>query len=219
MQRRQGFTLVEMIAVVAIIAIVMAILLPVLAQARREAFVATDVEQMRQVYLAVVSYEEDYDELSPHSLLYTEPYAKSTRVFSSPVDPWRDGVPGFKDFPADMYVIGNDGLSDGLRSPFRISYGYLYPMAKWFGCTDAWFQRARALPAFSILAMRMYSDVPDWPPTQPQDDIDLNRWNNLIYRIRMDGSLQVSHGPRSLSPSCALDQCFGVDGSIGWCPD
>jgi len=111
-----------------------------------------------------------------------------------------------------MYIV------DGLRSPFRISYGYLYPMAIDTGLSDAWFQRARAVPEYGMLAMRMYNDP--WrnqgPPSDPYSDVDLIRFQKTIYRICMDGSFHVRHSHLDcICGSCSVDECFGEFNLVG----
>ncbi len=59
----RGFTLIELLCVIAVIAIVMAILLPVLAQARAAARQTGCVSNARQVGMAILLYAQDCDEV------------------------------------------------------------------------------------------------------------------------------------------------------------
>jgi general secretion pathway protein G len=63
--RRKGFTLVELLVVVAIIVILAGILYPVFAAARRAAYNATCLSNLKQIGLAVQMYAQDYDEAFP----------------------------------------------------------------------------------------------------------------------------------------------------------
>jgi len=64
---RKGFTLIELLVVIAIIAILAAILFPVFAKAREKARQITCASNLKQIGLASLQYEEDYDEvLYPH---------------------------------------------------------------------------------------------------------------------------------------------------------
>lgn len=64
--RRSAFTLIELLVVIAIIAILAAILFPVFAQAREKARQTTCLSNEKQIALAEIQYESDYDgELMP----------------------------------------------------------------------------------------------------------------------------------------------------------
>src|SRR3954468_16853992 len=65
MNRTSAFTLIELLVVIAIIAILAAILFPVFAQAREKARQASCMSNMKQIGLAVMQYEQDYDETVP----------------------------------------------------------------------------------------------------------------------------------------------------------
>ena len=100
-QHRHGFTLIELLVVIAIIAILAAILFPVFAKAREKARQAACTSNLKQIGLAALQYEQDYDEIAvpaevawqdPVSSLYyaegwpviLQPYTKSTGVFNCP---------------------------------------------------------------------------------------------------------------------------------------
>src|SRR5947209_12458259 len=103
-----GFTLIELLVVIAIIAILAAILFPVFAQAREKARQTTCLSNCKQIGMALMQYEQDWDESNPgvwfgpytaaswsqpsNATLYYKwmdavyPYVKNEQVFNCPSD-------------------------------------------------------------------------------------------------------------------------------------
>ncbi|MDR3707302.1 MAG: DUF1559 domain-containing protein [Capsulimonadaceae bacterium] len=96
MKQTNGFTLIEILIVIAIIAILAAVLFPVFSQAREKARQTACASNLKQLGLACSQYEQDYDETVPCGLnnwgggrgwagqIY--PYVKSLAVFLCPDD-------------------------------------------------------------------------------------------------------------------------------------
>jgi prepilin-type N-terminal cleavage/methylation domain-containing protein len=89
--RGNGFTLIELLVVIAIIAILAAILFPVFARARENARRASCQSNLKQIGLASMQYNQDYDERMYGSSVagkqwpdILQPYAKSTQIFTCP---------------------------------------------------------------------------------------------------------------------------------------
>ncbi|MCE5218350.1 DUF1559 domain-containing protein, partial [bacterium] len=61
-RRGTGFTLIELLVVIAIIAILAAILFPVFARAREKARQSACQSNLKQIGVAVMMYNQDYDE-------------------------------------------------------------------------------------------------------------------------------------------------------------
>ena len=67
---RQAFTLIELLVVIAIIAILAAILFPVFAKAREKARQISCLSNTKQLGLALIQYNQDYDERLPNGAGY-----------------------------------------------------------------------------------------------------------------------------------------------------
>ena len=98
--RQRGFTLVEVLTVIAIIALLAAILFPVFAQARSRGAIARDTSNLRQIMKALEAYSMDHGEKYPPGdpigldnvdpfITQTLSYVKDQRVYS---DSQKNGV-------------------------------------------------------------------------------------------------------------------------------
>ena len=70
-RKTNGFTLIELLVVIAIIAILAAMLLPVLASAKRKAQAAMCMSNMKQLGLGFIMYEGDNSDLIPFASFWT----------------------------------------------------------------------------------------------------------------------------------------------------
>ncbi|PQV62763.1 hypothetical protein B1R32_12210 [Abditibacterium utsteinense] len=106
--KNPGFTLIELLVVIAIIAILAAILFPVFGRARENARRTSCQSNLKQFMLAIMQYNQDYDEMMPLSISGNDqigsvvaaangvqpfnlantlqPYVKSLQVFQCPDD-------------------------------------------------------------------------------------------------------------------------------------
>ncbi|HEY3332024.1 MAG TPA: DUF1559 domain-containing protein [Capsulimonadaceae bacterium] len=93
-KRVSGFTLIELLVVIAIIAILAAVLFPVFSSAREKARQSTCASNEKQIGLALLQYNTDYDEMFPCGTQQSGygwagqiyPYVKATYVFTCPND-------------------------------------------------------------------------------------------------------------------------------------
>jgi len=112
MKAAPGFTLIEVLVVIAIIGILGAMIFPVFAQARLKARQSVCLSNLRQIVAASLMYADDNDDCLPvssftrfYSGFYRVnlpsgvlPYAKSVKIFHCPQD--RQGPQGFS-YPAN----------------------------------------------------------------------------------------------------------------------
>jgi prepilin-type processing-associated H-X9-DG protein len=91
--RQQGFSLKEILVIIAIIATLTAILFPIFAQAREKAKQISCLSNHRQLAMGVIMYMQDYDERFPMTANLSTPqktlwieviYMKSREVFICP---------------------------------------------------------------------------------------------------------------------------------------
>jgi prepilin-type N-terminal cleavage/methylation domain-containing protein/prepilin-type processing-associated H-X9-DG protein len=86
---KRGFSLVELLVVIAIIAILAALLFPLFANARESARTATCQSNLKQIFGGIRIYQDEWDGqigLSPWMEPYF-PYVKSRSVFQCPSNP------------------------------------------------------------------------------------------------------------------------------------
>ena len=91
--RKNGFTLVELLVVVAIIAVIAALLFPVFSQSREKARATACFSNYHQIGSAVQMYASDFDGDTPPDggsfsgiILDCKPYLKDPTVFACPDD-------------------------------------------------------------------------------------------------------------------------------------
>jgi prepilin-type N-terminal cleavage/methylation domain-containing protein/prepilin-type processing-associated H-X9-DG protein len=116
--RDGGFTLVEMLVVMAIIAILMAMLLPSISRAKARANQTSCLNNMRQLDLAATMYASDHDEEFPARRIPTnawphklKPYFVNWQIIACPSD--RFGIVGLladDTNPKRSYII--NGFND-----------------------------------------------------------------------------------------------------------
>jgi prepilin-type N-terminal cleavage/methylation domain-containing protein/prepilin-type processing-associated H-X9-DG protein len=124
MKAKNGFTLIEILIVVAIIILLAALLFPAFSRARENARRAGCMSNLKQIGLGIAQYTQDYDERLPQPWTYVrfdgtkwvknpstasdgkygswrvfiKPYVKSTAIFQCPSNPKRNASAGDGEF-------------------------------------------------------------------------------------------------------------------------
>jgi prepilin-type N-terminal cleavage/methylation domain-containing protein/prepilin-type processing-associated H-X9-DG protein len=143
-EKKLGFTLIELLVVIAIIAILAAILFPVFAQAREKARQIVCASNLKQIGMAVLQYNQDYDEAFPFAVDDTNgdlwnsglvshwegeivPYIKANGVFGCPDDPGAGQLDGTypwagvdSSYGANSTIGWTNQYSPGLQGVFGI---------------------------------------------------------------------------------------------------
>ena len=120
--RRGGFTLIEILVVIAVIAILAAILFPVFSQAREKARQTSCASNMRQIGLAVGMYLQDYEHYVP-DLVFGQPPQYIVYWMKHP-----------SARAAERYLLEPYIRNDGIRiCPSRKNRDGRYTINGWFG--------------------------------------------------------------------------------------
>jgi len=114
LKQRNGFTLIELLVVIAIIAILAAMLLPALSKAKNKAQMATDINNHKQVMLAMLMYATDAKDHFPDP------------GWQPQYDSWAAG--GGMPFVAAGSAAGLDAILNQQLDYFK--RGLLYPYLK-----------------------------------------------------------------------------------------
>ncbi|GIV17251.1 MAG: hypothetical protein KatS3mg022_2686 [Armatimonadota bacterium] len=100
---RRGFTLLEILVVVAIIALLVALLLPVFQQARKKSYEPVCTSNLRQFHVAFSLYREDYGETAKFQALLL-PYIRDRRILRCPADTYKHGAAWWGSDKGDRWI-------------------------------------------------------------------------------------------------------------------
>lgn len=127
-----GFTLIEMLTAMAIILLMGAILFPVLFQAKGKAKETVCISNLRQIYVAMQLYREEWGEYSNDAWGLFEPYKSLSKILTCPkykvpevgeaIEPYRL-VAGLRDSPYSEKVMKCRAFR-GESKPIVIDYNH-----------------------------------------------------------------------------------------------
>jgi prepilin-type N-terminal cleavage/methylation domain-containing protein len=144
---KKAFTLIELLVVIAIIAILAAILFPVFAQAKAAAKGTANLSNLKQIGLAIIQYQNDYDDSYPLAVQVgtltdqQQYYPGATSLIAGGVIPWQETIYSYTKsrqiYQSPLASSASGGASTNtaaLNTQFELSqfYGVL-PRAASFG--------------------------------------------------------------------------------------
>lgn len=166
---RRGFTLLEILIVVAIIALLVALLLPVFQQARKKSHEPVCTSNLRQFHVAFSLYREDYGDAARYQALLL-PYLRDRRILRCPADTYKHGAAWF----------GSDKGTKWIET----SYYYYLPFAE-----DFLRIMAKHDPNHGIAACILHGKRRSGPKG-PSADVD---YVGKVLRLRLDGSVSLGY--------------------------
>lgn len=180
--KRSGFTLVELLTVLAIIALLTSLLFPAFARARREGRKTVSISNMRQCGIALLLYCQDYDSETAIPTYEIAKIALISEPTCDPSDTWRSAC------------------KEEWGKPLIGSYGYVrgidrYASQQGWNEYLNWTSGLGHAPA-SVLISAFYANnltVPfhgEQPPLGPACGSQMERclYPDHIIRFRLDGS-------------------------------
>ncbi len=233
--RRQGFTLVELLVVLALIGILASLLFPVFARAREQARRTSCLSNLKQIGLAIALYRGDYDGNNPHHRMCPDTPADRFCLEADPLMPsgprevwWGP----YDNYSAPNATVLTANFHDGLLFPYvktnqifkcpsdtqwQIGYAMSYITAGPMGKNEAEITNPGALyiwehrntPACASSLTTPHAPGTPWVAFSPADDPDHNhyplRHSEGFLALRADG------GVKFRKPSSLTDADFSAN--------
>ncbi len=172
MRRFCGLTLIELLTVIVILALLIALLLPVILNARKRSYVGVCTSNLRQIYTAFDLYRQDYNNFASNITKLTL-YIKNKDVLKCPADPYKKLAGYIQSGPPNMLL--------------ETSYFYFLPSVSPY--LDILQEKD---PSHGIIVCVLHGDrVPSVHEAQmwPAELIFLGK----VSRLRVDGSIKAAY--------------------------
>ncbi|MFH1905143.1 MAG: type II secretion system protein [bacterium] len=192
---KYGFTLLELLVVIGIIAVLASILLPVVQRAREEGRKAACIQTMRQIYLAISMYKDDYDNHLPPWLsnLYPSYIGTNKKIYLCLSDTSKGTEGGKPDWHQDQYSETDDTSLNTTapgRNPQITACSYLYEFC---GADCSWnpgytWEETKKEQMESYMGTKIPIVRCFWHTRSPLTDDD------IVLNMSYDGNLTIS-GP------------------------
>jgi prepilin-type N-terminal cleavage/methylation domain-containing protein len=218
MRQKKAFTLVELLVVIGIITVLIAILLPVISRARRQALRVVCMNQVRQLSTCVVMYESDNKAQLPYCNFGLPDVAAAgagRRVYGYgwlfAYAAYRTGFPAGSDLNGIWGGLAHppvDGMQTGLLWPYNQTMKvYRCPMdteqAVWIG--TAWmtsYVMNRAQCGFGTLGGTAKPDQPGYKVSQMRDTSNsVMFWEPVLKKLGGDNDADDLMNDGSASPT------------------
>jgi prepilin-type N-terminal cleavage/methylation domain-containing protein len=215
-----GFTLIEMLVVIAIIAVLAALLLPALVQAKERARRTTCRNHIRQFILAVHLYGEDYEDHVPSGLSESSPQDAHIPVLSTTT---RSNLIVYA---GDRQVLECPGIGPPISQPtgwyyagwgYVIGYNYLggHTNTPWprFHEFQGWLSPQHTTDDPSLV---LVTDLNDWSPGYGKSFAPHGSGGPILKEG--DFSNPSADGASSAAIGAVGGNVGLLDGSVNWKP-
>ncbi len=124
---KSGFTLIEILVVIAIISLLASLTFPILVKAKAGARETSCLSQLHQLGLAMMMYYSDYGELAPHLSTLHPTYCSDASVYVCPSDSQEGRIDG----DSYGYMEGDMYLPSGVSYTYVPNWKYAPQLGWW----------------------------------------------------------------------------------------